>query len=50
LDASSNGLVAHGVQGFDYEKARSDLDTPGDFDVVVMIANGKKGPKENPAS
>jgi nitroreductase len=47
LEASSRGLVAHGMQGFDYEKARTDLEIPDNFDVMAMIAIGKKGPKEN---
>jgi nitroreductase len=47
LEASSKGLVAHGMQGFDYEKARVDLEIPDNFDVMAMIAIGKKGSKEN---
>ena len=47
LEASSRGIVAHGMQGFDYEKARMDLEIPNDFEVMSMIAIGKKGPKEN---
>jgi nitroreductase len=47
LEASSRGLVSHGMQGFDYEKARIDLEIPDNFDVMSMIAIGKKGPKEN---
>ena len=47
LEASSRGLLAHGMQGFDYEKARIDLEIPDNFDVMAMIAIGKKGPKEN---
>jgi nitroreductase len=47
LEASSQGLIAHGMQGFDYERARTDLEIPDNFDVMVMIAIGKKGPKGN---
>lgn len=47
LEASSRELVAHGMQGFDYERARADLDIPDSFDVMAMIAIGKRGPKEN---
>jgi nitroreductase len=47
LEASSRGLVAHGMQGFNYEKARIDLEIPDNFDVMAMIAIGKKGSKEN---
>jgi nitroreductase len=41
LEASSRGLVVHGMQGFDYEKARIDLEIPDNFDVMAMIAIGK---------
>jgi nitroreductase len=47
LEASSRGLVVHGMQGFDYEKARIDLEIPDNFDVMAMIAIGNKGPKDN---
>jgi len=32
-------------QGFDYDKARRDLEVPDNFDVVAMIAIGKRGPR-----
>jgi hypothetical protein len=35
------------MQGFDYEKARNHLEIPDNFDVMVIIAIGKKGPKDN---
>jgi nitroreductase len=41
LEASSRGLVVHGMQGFDYERARADLEIPDNFDVVAMIAIGR---------
>ena len=47
LESAYRGLVAHGMQGFNYEKARTNLEIPQDFDVMAMIAIGKKGPKEN---
>jgi nitroreductase len=47
LQASLKGLVAHGMQGFDYERARKELEVPDNFDVMAMIAIGKRGPKEN---
>jgi nitroreductase len=47
LEATSRGLIAHGMQGFDYQKARDRLEIPEGFDVMAMIAIGKKGPKEN---
>ena len=46
LEASSRGIVAHGMQGFDYKKAGVDLGIPPDFEVMAMIAIGKKGSKE----
>jgi nitroreductase len=47
LEATTRGLVAHGMQGFDYEKTRENLEIPEDFDVMAMIAIGKRGSKEN---
>ena len=45
LEASSRGLVAHGMQGFDYKKARIDLEIPDNFDVMATIAVGKRKTK-----
>src|SRR3989344_7617113 len=47
LQANMNGLVAHGMQGFDYEKARIDLEIPEDYDVEMMFAVGLPGKKED---
>ena len=47
LEAFSKDLVCHGMQGFDYEKARAVLAVPDSFDVMAMIAIGKRGPTEN---
>jgi nitroreductase len=47
LEASIKGIVSHGMQGFDYDKARKDLEVPSDFDVMAMIAIGIRGPPEN---
>ena len=46
LQGETQGLVTHGMQGFDYEKARTDLSVPDAFDVMAMIAIGKLAPKE----
>jgi nitroreductase len=46
LQASIKGYVAHGMQGFDYQRAAKDLEIPDDFKVEAMIALGKQGPKE----
>jgi len=40
------GLVVHGMQGFDYERARAELRIPDEFQVEAMAAVGKPGPKE----
>ena len=47
LEASSRGLAVHAMQGFDYERARTDLQIPDNFDVMAMIAIGRRGPKNN---
>jgi nitroreductase len=41
LQASMNGLVAHGMAGFDYEKAREVINLPKDYVVEAMIAIGR---------
>lgn len=43
LQGSVMGLVIHGMQGFDFEKARSVLGVPPDFAVVAMFAVGRPG-------
>jgi len=35
------------MQGFDCEKARIYVEIPDNFDVMAMIAIGKKGPEDN---
>lgn len=47
LEGSSRGYVVHGMQGFDYDKARQDLHIPEGYTVEAMAAIGKRGPKEN---
>jgi nitroreductase len=47
LQGSLKGLVVHGMQGFDYEKARTVLKIPDHYEVCAMIAIGKKGRKED---
>lgn len=46
LEATRRGLVAHGMEGFDYERAREELGVPGEFEVHAMLAIGKRAPKE----
>ena len=43
LQATLKGLVAHGMQGFDYERARSELKIPEGFRVEAMAAVGRPG-------
>ena len=46
LEGSSRGLVVHGMEGFDYDRARTVLSIPEEFHVEAMIAIGKPGPIE----
>ena len=44
LQGAAMGLVVHGMQGFDYGKARTDLAIPEkDYAVVAMFAVGRPG-------
>lgn len=45
LEAESLGLVAHGMSGFDYERARTELHIPEHFKIEAMIALGRPGNK-----
>ena len=47
LQASLKNLVVHGMQGFDYEKAKTALKIPDDFRVEAMVVIGKPGKKED---
>ncbi|MCZ6872240.1 MAG: nitroreductase family protein [bacterium] len=47
LQATAQGLVAHGMQGFDYDKARDVLQIPDDHSVLAMVALGKPGRLED---
>lgn len=47
LQASQGGLVAHGMQGFDYERAQSELGIPTEFAVEAMVAVGRPGAIED---
>jgi len=46
LQGSLKGLVVHGMQGFDYERARTELNIPEGFQVEAMAAIGKPAPPE----
>lgn len=41
LQGYLKGLVVHGMAGFDYEKARTVLKIPSDFDIEAMCVIGK---------
>jgi len=43
LQATMSGLVTHGMQGFDYERARTELNIPEGFRVEAMAAVGRPG-------
>jgi nitroreductase len=47
LQGFHQSLVVHGMQGFDYERARKELRIPDEFQVEAMAAVGKPGPKES---
>ncbi len=46
LQGSMNNLVVHGMQGFDYQKAKEVLGIPDDYQVEAMAAIGRRGQKE----
>ncbi len=43
LQGTAMELVVHGMQGFDYEKARTALAVPDDYAVVARFAAGRPG-------
>ena len=43
LQATAMGLVAHGMAGFDFEKARKTLRIPDEYAVAAMFALGRPG-------
>ena len=47
LEATRRELVAHAMEGFDYERAKTELSIPNEFDVNAMIAIGRRAPAEN---
>ena len=46
LQGFQQGFVVHGMEGFDYERARKELRIPEEFQVEAMAAVGKPGPQE----
>jgi nitroreductase len=47
LQGAVRGLVVHGMQGFDYDKARTALNVPEGFQVEAMAVIGKPGRQED---
>ncbi len=47
LQGHIHGLVVHGMQGFDYAKARNICKVPQEYQVEAMAAIGKRGKKED---
>jgi nitroreductase len=47
LEGAFQGLVVHGMEGFDYDKAKTDLSIPEGYSVEAMVAIGKPGKKED---
>ena len=47
LQGFHQGLVVHGMEGFDYDRARTELKIPSDFQVEAMAAVGKPAAKES---
>ncbi len=47
LQGSLLDLVVHGMQGFDYDRAKQELRVPDDYQVEAMIAIGHHGKKED---
>ena len=43
LQGFSMGLVVHGMEGFDYDRARIELRVPESYDIEAMFVVGKKG-------
>ncbi|NVN91760.1 MAG: nitroreductase family protein [Desulfuromonadales bacterium] len=47
LQGSLKGFVVHGMQGFDYTRARTVLNIPDEFHVEAMVAVGRPGARES---
>ncbi len=46
LQGFKMGLVVHAMEGFDYQKARTELQIPEDYTIACMVAVGYPGSKE----
>jgi nitroreductase len=47
LEAHARNIIAHGMEGFDYDAIKRKLHIPDSFTVEAMIALGKLGNKED---
>ncbi|MFI5333583.1 MAG: nitroreductase family protein [Chlamydiales bacterium] len=47
LEGTSRGLVVHGMEGFDYAKAKQELNIPDDYQVEAMAAIGRRASKSD---
>ena len=47
LEAVDLGIATHAMEGFDHQKAKTNLGIPESYNVMAMITIGKRGPKEN---
>jgi len=47
LEGAKRGLVVHGMQGFDYQRAKTELSIPDGYTVEAMAVIGKPGRKED---
>lgn len=46
LQGTAMGLAVHGMAGFDFDKARTNLNVPDDYAIAAMFAAGKPAPAE----
>jgi nitroreductase len=47
LQGSMLGVVVHGMQGFDYARAQTELGIPEEFRIEAMIAVGRPGQRDS---
>jgi nitroreductase len=47
LQGAAKGFAVHGMQGFDYARAQTDLNIPDDCAVEMMVAIGKPASRES---
>ena len=47
LQGSMKGLVVHGMEGFDKNKAKEVLEVPDNYSIEMMFAIGQLGKKED---